>query len=183
MKKIKIAFDLDGVIVDKLPLVPKKFIEILFRGFKKNGLHYRFPRSKFEQRIRKISHFYLLRPPIKKNIECIRQLAKDGKYELYIISGRYSFLEKETERWLEKRRIKNLFKGIFMNLADEQPHLFKERVLKQLKPGVFVDDDGSLADYLAKSINLESTKIYHYANNNEKCSRARLIKSLNESLK
>lgn len=148
--KIKVAFDLDGVIIDKPPLIPKGWLEWLFRGGKKNGLHYRFPKFKIEQAIRKLSHFYLLRPPIKQNLEFIKELAEDKKYELYIISGRYSFLEKETEVWLEKRKIKDLFKGVFLNLKDEQPHLFKEEVLKQVKPEVFVDDDGLLADYLTK---------------------------------
>jgi len=148
MKIIKIAFDLDGVIIDKPPLIPKKLLERLFRGKNKNGLHYRFPHSKLEQKIRKFSHFYLLRPPIRKNIEFIRRLAQDNKYELYIISGRYSFLEKETDIWLEKRKIKNLFKKIFINFGNEQPHVFKEKMLKELKVNIFVDDDNVLVDYL-----------------------------------
>ena len=148
MKKIKIAFDLDGVIVDKPPIIPKKLLERIFRGKSKNGLHYRFPYSRIEQRIRKLSHFYLLRPPIKKNIEVIRQLAKAKKYELYIVSGRYSFLEKETENWLEKRKIKPFFKEIYINLENDQPHLFKERILKELRPDFFIEDDKGILSYL-----------------------------------
>ncbi len=178
MKVEKIAFDLDGVFINKPPLIPKKLLERLFRGKNKNGLHYRFPHSKLEQKVRKISHFYLLRPPIRKNIEFIRRLAQDKKYELYAISGRYSFLEKETDIWLEKRKIKGLFKKIFINLENKQPHLFKEEKLKENKIDIFVDDDGLLADYLAgKNI----AKIFCF-NNNEKCKISKQIDNLQDLL-
>lgn len=178
MKKIKIAFDLDGVIIDKPPLIPKKLLEWLFRGRRKNGLHYRFPHSKFEQRIRKISHFYLFRPPIRKNIEFIKKLAIDPKYEFYIISGRYSFLKKETERWLEKRKIDGVFKEIFINLKDEQPHLFKEKKLKEIRAEIFVDDDNLLANYLEEKLKM---KIYCFSSKD--CGKAKRVNDLTELIK
>lgn len=162
-KKIKIAFDLDGVIIDKPPLIPKKWLEWLFRGGKRDGLHYRFPKSKLEQRIRKLSHFYLFRPPIKKNIEFIKELAKNPKYGLYIISGRYSFLEEETKDWLSKRNIGGVFKEIFINFNDKQPHLFKEEVLKRIKPNIFVDDDYLSVEFLRQK--LKNTSIFCFSKN------------------
>lgn len=163
MDKIKIAFDLDGVIIDKPPLIPKKLLERLFKGGNGRKLHYRFPKSKLEQLIRKASHFYLLRPPIKTSIEFIRKLARDERYELYVISGRYSFLEKETDIWLRKRKIDKLFKEIFLNADNQQPHLFKEKIVKQLQPDVFIDDDCLIVDYLI-SKNF-SSKIYCFSGN------------------
>lgn len=156
--KLKIAFDLDGVIVDKPPLVPKSFLEWLFRGPKKNVLHYRFPKTKPEQEIRKFSHFYLFRPPIRTNIRFIDRLAKNKKVELYVISGRYSFLKSATEQWLRKRKVNKYFKAIYLNLNDEQPHLFKERLLKKMKMDIFVDDDDLLVNYLSQKV--DNTKIY-----------------------
>jgi hypothetical protein len=176
MEKIKIAFDLDGVIIDKPPLIPKKLLEKLFRGKSHNGLHYCFPHSKIEQKIRKLSHFYLFRPPIKRNIQFISQLAKDSKFELYVISARYSFLRLETENWLKKRKTKSLFKEIFINLSDEQPHLFKEKKLREIKADIFVDDDGLLADYLAEKLKI---KIYCF-NKNVDCLKAKNIDNLND---
>jgi phosphoglycolate phosphatase-like HAD superfamily hydrolase len=149
-KKIKIAFDLDGVFVDKPPFIPKAVIEFLFRGHKSRKLHYRFPKNQAEQLIRKISHYYLFRPPIKENIEFLKRIAQKGNFELFIISGRYSFLEKETAVWLEKKGIKSYFKKVFVNLSNDQPHLFKEKILNQVKPDIFIDDDPVLVDYLVK---------------------------------
>jgi len=161
-RRIRIAFDLDGVIIDKPPFIPKKLLEWLFRGPRKDGLHYRFPTTKFEQWIRKLSHFWLFRPPIKKNIEFIKNLAKDPKYELYIVSGRYSFLEKETKKWLEKWKLTGIFKEIFINLKNEQPHLFKERILKKNGIQIFVDDDELISLYLSKK---NIGKIFCYSKN------------------
>jgi FMN phosphatase YigB (HAD superfamily) len=151
-RKIKIAFDLDGVIIDKPPLIPRKLIEWLFRGSWESGLCYRFPTSKLEQRIRKLSHFYLLRPPIKKNVSFIKKIASYTNYELYVLSGRYSFLKGETEVWLQKRGLKRLFKQVIINLKNEQPHVFKERIIRKLKPDFLVDDDPPLTKYLNKKV-------------------------------
>lgn len=177
MEKAKIAFDLDGIIIDKPPLVPKKFIEWLFRGGKPNSLHYRIPTSKLEILIRKISHFYLFRPPIRKNIAFIKNLYQSGKYEIYIISGRYSFLEKETKKWLVKRRLTNTFKKIFLNIQNEQPHLFKEKILRKLKPEFFVDDDMLLSDYLFQK---NICQIFFYSRHKEKAQKATTINILSE---
>jgi uncharacterized HAD superfamily protein len=174
-KIIKIAFDLDGVIVDKPPLIPKKLLERLFRGKSNHKLHYRFPNSVIEQKIRKLSHYYLFRPPIKKNIEFIRKLAENNKYELFIISARYSFLEKETKIWLNKRKLDNIFKGVYLNLFNKQPHLFKEEVLKNLKPEIFIDDDYLLADYLVEKKASKNIYCFSLDDSEEKCKKAKTL--------
>lgn len=179
-KKIKIAFDLDGVIIDKPPLIPKKLLEKLFRGFKNKGLHYRFPKTQFEQQIRKLSHFYLFRPPIKKNIEFIKKLALSKKYELYVVSGRYLFLKNQTENWLEKRGLTSIFKKVFINLNNEQPHLYKEKMLAKIGADIYVDDDFLLADYLSKNKNC---RIFCYSSKGEMCQKASRVRELKEIIK
>jgi len=159
LKKIKIAFDLDGVIIDKPPIISKRFIERLFRGSKKEILHYKFPSSSLEITIRKLSHLYFLRPALKNNIEFIRKLKKTGEYEIYFITGRYSFLKYETMAWLKHNGVDDLFDCIFMNDKNEQPHLFKERILNLIKPEVFVDDDRLMVDYLSKRS--DATRIFY----------------------
>lgn len=151
-EKTKIAFDLDGVIVDKPPLIPKGVLEWLFRGrCRKEELCFYFPQSGWEQSLRKFSHFYLFRPPIKENIDLIKKIAQDPRYEIYIVSGRYSFLTKETTNWLSKWQINDSwFKKIYTNLTNEPPHLFKEKVLRQIRADIFVDDNLQTVEYLRK---------------------------------
>lgn len=157
-KIIKIGFDLDGVIIDKPLLIPKKLIELLFRGYQNEKLHYRYPRFKLEILIRQLSHFYLFRPAIKKNIAIIKELAQEKNYELYLISSRYSFLAKQTKIWLGREGLNHVFKKIYLNLQNRQPHLFKEEVVKSIHLDIFLDDDNLIVDYLSGKI--DKTKIY-----------------------
>ena len=166
MKVIRIGFDLDGVIVDKPPLIPKKLLEWLVRLHQNKKLAYRFPKSKLEQKIRILSHHLFLRPPIKKNLEFIKKIAKNKKCQLYLISGRYAFLKKRTDQWLKHYQINNLFKKTLINLKNEQPHLFKKKQIKDLKIDIFIDDDLPLASYLSKT--LPKTKIFCFDHKKDK---------------
>jgi FMN phosphatase YigB (HAD superfamily) len=154
-----LGFDLDGVLIDKPPIVPKFALEALYGARANNGIKYRFPTTKFEKCIRWLSHAPILRPPIKVNVEYIKTLSKNKNYKLYIVSSRYSFLEDRTYRWLERNGIYSSFEEIYLNKEDKQPHVFKEEVLKKLKPDIYVDDDPLLSKYLKKK--LSKTKIIH----------------------
>lgn len=144
---MKIAFDLDGVIIGKPPLIPKKILERLYAGGQ-DSLHCRFPSSQLSQKIRQLSHFYLLRPPIGENIEFLKKAAKRPGVVLYVISSRYSFLADQTQTWLEKRKINHLFREVHLNLNNEPPHLFKARMLREIKPAIYIDDDKNILGFL-----------------------------------
>ena len=163
-EKIKIGFDLDGVIIGKPPFMPKYLMERLVRK-KDHGLAYRYPESKFERRIRWLSHLPLFRPPINKNIKLIHELYKSKNYELYVVSSRYSFLEGRTKEWFKFYRLRGLFKEIHINLKDEQPHIYKEKMIKKLKLNVFIDDDVLLLKYLKSK--LKTTDLLYIDNHKD----------------
>jgi len=165
-KKIKIGVDLDGVIIGKPFFVPKDLMEWLVRSHNNSKTKYRFPKLKAEIYLRKKSHHWLLRPPIRKNLEAIKKLAKKKNIEIYVISGRYGFLKEKTQFWLKKHQIKNLFKAIFINLENEQPHLFKEKILKKLNLDYFFDDDPIIIKHL--KIQAKNTKLYLVEKSDEK---------------
>ena len=149
-KKLRIGFDLDGVIVGKPFFVPGFLMEALIRDSSKKALSYRFPENKFEQWARMMSHHPILRPMIDKNIKLIRELYKSRNYEVYAVSSRYSFLESRTKEWFEYNKLNSLFKEIYINNNNEQPHLYKKRMIEKLKLNVFIDDDIPLLEYLKK---------------------------------
>jgi uncharacterized HAD superfamily protein len=151
-KKIRIGFDLDGVIIGKPPFIPQFLLEALVREHKNRHLSYRFPDSNLERMVRVASHYPLLRPPIRKNIKIIKELNKSNNYSLYVVSSRYSFLEDRTKQWFRFYRLRKFFKEIHTNLKDEQPHLYKEKMIKKLKLNVFIDDDLPLLGYLRKRL-------------------------------
>ena len=158
-KPLRLGFDLDGVLIGKPFFIPQSWLEYLFRGKRQKKLHYRYPKTKLEIWIRKFSHFYLFRPPLKENIENIKQIQQKRSCWLYVVSGRYSFLEKETKIWLKKRNLEDVFIKVFINLNDEQPHLFKEKTIKKLNLDYFFEDDPQIVDYLKSKISQSRIKL------------------------
>ncbi len=146
---MRIGFDLDKVFINYPPFIPA-FIFDKFYKEKDNGeLKYRIP-GKIDQQIRKLIHFPFLRPPIKENINFLKELSKNSDYELYLITSRYNFLEKRTLQLLKKYKFDKLFKKIFINIKNEQPHFFKDRIIKEENIEVYFDDDLSLLKHLHK---------------------------------
>lgn len=157
-KKIKIGFDLDGVIVGKPFFIPRKLLEWLVRSHNNQQKKYRFPKLKVEIWLRKTSHHWLLRPPLKRNLEKIRELSQLNNLDLYSVSGRYGFLQNRTRKWIQKNKLKKLFKGIYINDKNQQPHLFKEKMIEKLGLDYFFDDDPIIINHLKKTT--PRTKFY-----------------------
>lgn len=140
-----IAFDFDGVFV-KYPLFLPPFLrQFIYR--EKKSLSERFP-TFIEQKLRIFSHILLFRKPIQKNINSVRN--NNRKSEMYLISGRYQFLNQKTNIWLKAHHLEKIFKRVFINSQNEQPFLFKDKKIRELRVERFVDDDIDLIEFLAK---------------------------------
>lgn len=158
---MNIGFDFDRVLVNYPPFVPAWLIDWLYRRHDKKELAYRIPHSKIEKLLRKLSHFYLFRPKISENINFVRELSDNPhKYNLYLLSSRYKFLEKITYKILKRYGLKNVFSSVTLNTNDEQPHLFKEKAIKYLKIKLYIDDDLDLLKHLHKTC--PKTKFFWY---------------------
>jgi glycosyltransferase involved in cell wall biosynthesis len=174
-KKLRIGFDLDGVIIGKPPLMPKRLIEWLYRGRINKHLAYRYP-GNFEKFIRWLSHHYLFRPPIERNIRILRNLHNNKDIELYAVSGRYKFLKGRTKEWLKANHLYRIFKSVKINEADEKSHLFKKRTIVDLKLDYYIEDDPLISRYLKR--NLRKVKIVESDNIQEQLkqfSRKRIL--------
>lgn len=146
---MNIGFDLDKVLINHPPFIPSWLMSKLY-GEKVNGhLFYRIP-GKIEQKIRKLSHFPLLRKPLKKNIQILLHIVKDPSQKFFLISSRYGFLEKETNDIIKKNHLKKIFTNMYFNYKNEQPHEFKEKVIGRLRINKYVDDDLPLLRYVAE---------------------------------
>ena len=157
----KIGFDLDKVFINYPPILPSKVVDWLYRDHNKRELSYRIPHSKIEQFIRKLSHIFLLRPQIKINTDFLTKLSKsDRHYQIFLISSRYKFLEDQTYKILKRYQIFNHFQKIYLNINNSQPHIFKEKIIKQLSLDIYIDDDLDLLIYLSSK--LSKTKLFWY---------------------
>lgn len=163
-KSMLIGFDFDKIFIDTPPFIPNTLVDFLYkggsyfkRGGKKSHLHYRYP-GYFEQKIRVFSHTPIFRPPLRDNLATLEELCKRNDTKLYLISSRFSFLKARTEAFLKKSKLKSCFEGMYFNFDNEQPHLFKLKMIKKLKIDTYIDDDLDVALYLSEQI--PKLKIY-----------------------
>jgi len=146
---MKIGFDFEKVIIDYPPFIPNWIIDKFYKQRDNGILLYRIP-GKYEQMLRTLIHLPPLRQPITKNLEAIKELAKNSEHELFIISSRFGFLKKITENLTSRLALEKIFKRMYFNYENEQPHHFKNRIVKELKIDKYIDDDLSLLKFLAK---------------------------------
>lgn len=145
---MNIGFDLDKVFIDYPPFIPDIVFDKFYKKKSNGELLYRIP-AKPEQMLRYFIHHPWLRPPIQKNLDFLQKFSKT-KNNLFLISSRFGFLEKRTNELIQRLGFENLFKGLYFNYGNKQPHIFKDAVIKELKIQQYVDDDLDLIKYLAQ---------------------------------
>jgi len=144
------GFDLDKVFINYPPFVPDRLINSLYVKKERDKLIYRIP-SKPEQILRKITHLSYFRPPIIENIRFTNNLTRERKNgNRYLISGRFGFLKNETHNIIKKYNFEKIFTSMFFNFDNEQPHVFKNRIIDRLELDRYVDDDLHLLKFLSQ---------------------------------
>ena len=145
---MNIGFDLDKVFINYPPFVPDIIFDKFYKKKSNGELIYRIP-EKPEQFLRYLIHHPFLRPPIQKNLDFLNEFYKT-KNNLFLISSRFGFLETRTNELIKRYGFDKIFKGLYFNYGNKQPHIFKNNVIKELKIQKYVDDDFDLIKYLAK---------------------------------
>ena len=95
-------------------------------------------------------------------------MVKENKIEAYIVSARYESLKKDFENWINKIEARKYFTGIYYNNNNEQPHLFKEQVIKKLNIDIFVEDNWDIVNHLSKNTKAKIYWIYNLLDRNIK---------------
>lgn len=155
-KPIKVGLDFDGVVAYnpfRLIRAPIAYFKRQILGVEK--LNFYYPTSSWEQIFWKIIHQSSIFPA--KGTKLFRELVEEGIIEAHLITARYSFLDDQLHSWLDRKKLKHLFKTINLNTEDNQPHLFKEKIVSQHKLDIFIEDNLDIVKHLhGKS----KTKIY-----------------------
>lgn len=157
MKKqpLRVGFDLDGVILYNPARVVRPLISLAKRLFlSKRKLAFYYPHSPIEKWMWGL--FHLSSIYISSGMDDIKKLVKEKKIKAYIVTARYSFLGEDFKKWVKKNGIDLVFDGVYYNKDDEQPHVFKEKMIKKLNLEVYVEDNYDVVKYLSQK---ESTKI------------------------
>jgi hypothetical protein len=157
--KLKIGFDLDGVILYNPARIVRPLIALskkLFLLQKKAALKFYYPKTAWEKYLWLMLHKSSLF--LAPGFEEIIVLVKQKKIQPYIITARFSYLKKDFFYWLKKSQADQYFAGCFYNKNDLQPHFFKEKMIKQLKLDIYIEDNWDIVQYLNKQ--LPTVKIY-----------------------
>lgn len=149
-RKINIGIDIDGIFVGKPPLIPALMINKLYMNTNSKELDYRIPKSWMDRKIRRLSHISMLRPIITKNIIWLNTYTSNKNTNVYIVSGRYSFLYNLTKNIFKKNCNNFDLNKIILNNSDIQPHIFKSECIKKFKLNYLIDDDIFMLKYLAR---------------------------------
>lgn len=160
-KPLKVGFDLDGVLLYNPARILRLPITLFKRIFiKKRQKKFLVPSSPFSKFIWKTLHWSSLF--IAPGFEEIEKLAKKGAIEAYIISARYNFLQDDFHHWIKKLNKNSPFTGIHFNEKNEQPHLFKEKMLHKLGLDVFVEDNYDIVSHLNGKTQTKIFWIYNF---------------------
>lgn len=163
MKKqiLKVGFDLDGVLLYNPARIARPIISLIKRFFiKKKNLRFYAPKTFFGKQLWRFFHKSSIF--IAPGLEDVKKLIQTKKIKAYIITARYSYLKNDLEIWLKKMKINQYFSGIYYNQKDEQPHIFKERMIKKLGIDIFVEDNYDIVSCLDKKAIVKVFWIYNF---------------------
>ncbi len=144
---MNLGFDFDKIFINYPPLIPNILIDRLYKQKSHKTLKYRIPKNP-EQLFRIATHHPLFRPIIHENVTWIKNLSKNKRYKCYLISSRFGFLKNRTEAVVKKHAFNEIFEELFFNFQNEQPHIFKNKIIKKLNIHRYVDDDLELLGFL-----------------------------------
>lgn len=153
-RELRVGFDFDGVIAyspTRLLRAPISFIKR--KILKKKGVSFFVPKNKWH----KIVWAIIFGPSVfaEKGTYLIKEYAIS--HDLYLITGRFDFLEISMMKWLKKYDLEKCFKNIFVNRDKKQPHEFKKVLINKLRLDYFVEDNWDAVEFL--DMNCPKTKI------------------------
>jgi len=146
-KILKVGFDLDGVILYNPARIVRPITSVIKRVLlHKKGLIFYYPKSHWEKTFWRILHLssFITAPGLSDLVD----LAKSGKIEAYIITARFDFLKNDFHSWIKKINGDKFLKGYYHNSKNEQPHIFKEKMIKKLNLDIYVEDNWDIVNYL-----------------------------------
>lgn len=157
---LRVGFDMDGVLLYNPGRIIRPFISSIKRFFlHKKKLTFYYPKTHTEKIFWRFVHkSSIFNAP---GLQEITKLVKDKKIEAYLITARYNFLGSSVENWVKKNKLENTFKGVFYNSKDEQPHKFKERMIKKLELDMYVEDNYDIVNHLTETTSAEVLWIYN----------------------
>ena len=147
-KPIVVGFDFDGVIAYN----PARLARYPISLFKQKilGIHnvsFFVPKNSVERLFWSLAHESSMFPAL--GITRLRSLVNKGRIEAHLVTSRFGFLEPNLRRFLKIWHVEDMFSSVSLNYKEEQPHEFKERMIRAKKFDYFVEDNWDIVSYLS----------------------------------
>lgn len=156
---LHVGFDMDGVLLYNPARIMRPIVVFIKRYIlKRKTNRFYYPKNRFERFLWILAH----KSSIMKadGIEDIYTLIREKKIQAYIITSRYTMLKKDCEYWFRKLNKDNLFTACYYNESDEQPFLYKERMIKKLNLQYYVEDNWDNVKHINETLNEgQNTKV------------------------
>ncbi len=149
-RPLRVGFDFDGVVVYNPMRILRPFASFIKKKnlLKRKELEFFVPTKKWEKFLWFLAHQTSLFPAA--GWQRIEELKRDKVIEPYLITGRNTFLKNDLKFKLKLFGLEKIFTTVYITEKDEQPHLFKERIIKQLKLDYFIEDNWDIVQYLSQ---------------------------------
>lgn len=160
-KPLKVGFDLDGVILYNPTRAARPIIANFKKIFIKKKINtFYYPKSELEKKfwhvLHKSSNF------IAPGYDQIKLMSQDKQIQAYLITARYDHLRQDFENWCQKLESKSVFNKTIYNAGNEQPYIYKRKMIQKHKLDIFVEDNWDIVNYLHKHVS--QTKVYWITN-------------------
>lgn len=159
-KPLQVGIDFDGVLAYnpfRVARAPVTYVKRKILGERKT--HFYIPKTDLEKFIWTILHESSVFPAV--GIDLLKRLTEEKKIEAHLVTARYSFLQQNLHKWLKKHDIEDIFSSITINKNDEQPHIYKERVIKEEKFDYFIEDNLDIVKHVAPRSETKVLWIYN----------------------
>lgn len=155
---IKVGLDFDGVITYnpfRVARLAIAFLKHQILGIKKIGFF--VPKNPWQ---RLLYYLIIVIPSAfpANGVTFLKKLTQSDKFEFFLITGRFNFVKNDTMAWLKYYGLDKVFKKIYVNNKNEQPHEFKKRIISLEKFDYFIEDNWDIVNFL--NTQKVSAKIY-----------------------
>lgn len=146
-RKITVGLDFDGVLAYnpfRVARAPIAMVKRHLLGVTKTQFF--VPRSRFERFFWVVMFESSVFPACGTGL--LRTLVGEGHVEAHLVTGRFSFMKDSFHSWLTRHQFREVFTTIRMNEKNEQPHLFKQRMIEQGQFDYYIEDNLDIVRYL-----------------------------------
>jgi len=168
-KQLRVGFDLDGVLLYNPARIARPII-VFFKKifFKKEADKFHYPKTGLQKIIWLLFHKIVFGPAL--GYDELKKLIKSKKIKAYIITGRNESLRDDFNHWMVKLAANKFFSGSYYNDKNEQPYIFKEKMIRKLKLDLYIEDNWDIVSYLNLKSKIKIFWVYNILDRNKRFS-------------